>query len=65
MASKGKKEKCFRCNLLADHVGTDCTVELCVYCDSTMHKDADCHLLSMQKPVATMYGMCREGVNMV
>jgi hypothetical protein len=36
-ADKGKKEKCFRCNLPADHVGTDCFVELCIYCDSALH----------------------------
>jgi hypothetical protein len=57
---KGKKEKCFRCNLHADHVGTECTAVLCVYCDSALHKDDDCHLLSLPKPTAVTYGLCNE-----
>jgi hypothetical protein len=40
VAQKGKKEKCFHCNLLADHVGTECTAVLCIYCDSALHSDA-------------------------
>jgi hypothetical protein len=45
-ADKGKKEKCFRCNLPA---------ELCIYCDSALHKNENCHLLNMSKPTAVMY----------
>jgi hypothetical protein len=57
---KGKKEKCFRCNLPADHVGTECTAVLCIYCDSALHSDVDCHLLLMPKPTAITYGLCSE-----
>jgi hypothetical protein len=60
LAQKGKNEKCFRCNLHADHVGTDCTAVLCIYCDSAMHKDEECHLLAVPKPTAFTYGLCRE-----
>jgi hypothetical protein len=45
MEQKGKKEKCFRCNLPVDHVGNECSAVLCIFCDSALHKDADCHLL--------------------
>jgi hypothetical protein len=59
-ADKGKKEKCFRCNLSAGDVGTDCNVELCLYCDSALHKHDICPLISKPKHTAVMYGLCRD-----
>jgi hypothetical protein len=38
-------------------------VVLCIYCDSAKHQDKDCHLLTMPKPIAVLYGLCREGLN--
>jgi hypothetical protein len=28
-----------------------------------MHEDKDCHLLSMPKPTAVLYELCRQGLN--
>jgi hypothetical protein len=58
---KEKDILCFRCNLNG-HLATNCTATLCIYCDSTLHKDEECHLLSMPKPTGTMYGLCRESL---
>jgi hypothetical protein len=41
-------------------VGTECTAVLCIFCHLATHKDADCPLLSMPKPMAFTYGLCRE-----
>ncbi|KAM0884242.1 hypothetical protein ACQ4PT_031104 [Festuca glaucescens] len=36
-----------------------CDALLCLYCEKTTHKSKDCHLLTMPKPVAVTYGVCR------
>jgi hypothetical protein len=35
---------------------------LCIYCDSLLQVEANCHLIQMKKPTSTMYGLCREGL---
>jgi hypothetical protein len=66
VAAKSKKSVdgilCFRCDIKG-HVATECTVVLCIYCDSAKHQDKDCHLLTMPKPTAVLYGLCRESLN--
>jgi hypothetical protein len=65
-AAKSKKYVdgilCLRCDTKG-HVATECTVVLCIYCDSAKHQDKDCHLLTMPKPTAVLYGLCREDLN--
>jgi hypothetical protein len=63
-AAKNKKVDdvlCFRCSQKG-HLAPDCAAVLCIYCDSALHADADCPMLHMPKPTATLYGLCREGL---
>jgi hypothetical protein len=53
---------CFRCDTKC-HIATDCKVVLCIYCDYAKHQDKDCHLLTMPKPTAVVYGLCSESLN--
>ncbi|KAM0898528.1 hypothetical protein ACQ4PT_021859 [Festuca glaucescens] len=64
LAKAAKKQNkydvlCFRCVEMG-HQAVDCTATLCLCCDSAKHALADCHLHLMPKPVATMYGLCRD-----
>jgi hypothetical protein len=55
--NKGKKGNCFPCNFPADHVGTNCSVELCIYRDSALHKNENCHLLNTPKPSCDVWNL--------
>jgi hypothetical protein len=49
---------CFRCELNG-HFAQDCTDVLYVYCEKASHVASECPLLSMPKPIAVTYGLCR------
>jgi hypothetical protein len=51
----------FRCGQKGDFA-PECTAVMCIYCDSPLHADPDCHLVNMPKPTATLYGICRESL---
>ncbi|KAM0860535.1 hypothetical protein ACQ4PT_046486 [Festuca glaucescens] len=53
------KMKCFRCDT-SGHFSIDCKVEICVFCESPDHKDEDCHLHKMKKPMLSLYGYGHE-----
>uniref|UniRef100_A0ACD5XZI2 Uncharacterized protein n=1 Tax=Avena sativa TaxID=4498 RepID=A0ACD5XZI2_AVESA len=44
---------------MVGHVASECTAVLCIYCEKVTHEAKDCHLLSMPKPTAVTYGLCR------
>jgi hypothetical protein len=48
------KLRCFRCDK-SGHFSIDCKVEICVFCESPDHKDDDCHLHKMKKPMISLY----------
>jgi hypothetical protein len=59
-SSKGTRKStlCFRCEE-SGHMASACKAILCVYCSKATHDKKDCHLLSMPKPTAITYGLCR------
>lgn len=60
--SKGTKKvdkvMCFRCDSNG-HFAIDCMTVLFIYYEMATHEAKDCHLLSMLKPMAMTYGLCR------
>ena len=55
--SRKEKNYCFRCGFVG-HFVVHCTAELCDNCLKPGHESDDCPLLTMPKPVVTIYGVC-------
>jgi hypothetical protein len=54
-----EKLRCFRCGV-PGHFSIECKVEICVFCESSEHKDDECPLHKMKKPMLSLYGYGHE-----
>ncbi|KAM0884395.1 hypothetical protein ACQ4PT_030998 [Festuca glaucescens] len=54
-----EKLRCFRCGV-PGHFSIECKVDICVFCESSEHKDDECPLHKMKKSMLSLYGYCHE-----